>query len=118
VVHISLAVMKPRFASLCLLFGTRNELQIMQRVQHKNIVRLYDVFEDDTSLYIVMEALMGGELFDRIKQQVRLRFVLPCFVCCPGCLCLCISTLHQRLSLVTRSLSLFSPVTRRLSFVD
>lgn len=38
-------------------------------MNHPNIITLYDVFESPTELYIVMEACMGGELFDRIKEQ-------------------------------------------------
>jgi serine/threonine protein kinase len=31
--------------------------------------RMYDVFESDSELFIVMECCNGGELFDRIKTQ-------------------------------------------------
>lgn len=47
----------------------RNELDVMRRVDHPNIIKLYDVFETSTELYIVMELCQGGELFDRIKSQ-------------------------------------------------
>lgn len=34
----------------------------MKQVDHPNIVKLYDIFEDDKYLYIVMELLGGGEV--------------------------------------------------------
>jgi len=47
----------------------RNEIDVMRRMDHPNIIKLYDVYETANELYIVMEAMMGGELFDRIKEQ-------------------------------------------------
>jgi len=44
----------------------RAEVQILRSIQHPNIVRLYDVYESPNRLYLVMELLTGGELFDRI----------------------------------------------------
>ncbi|KAA8491810.1 Calcium/calmodulin-dependent protein kinase type 1D [Porphyridium purpureum] len=35
---------------------------------HPNICTVYEVSEDETSVYLVMEYLCGGELFDRIVQ--------------------------------------------------
>eukprot|EP01028_Stygiella_incarcerata_P008039 TRINITY_DN3398_c0_g1_i1.p1 TRINITY_DN3398_c0_g1~~TRINITY_DN3398_c0_g1_i1.p1 ORF type:complete len:325 (+),score=89.71 TRINITY_DN3398_c0_g1_i1:147-1121(+) len=43
-----------------------NEVKIMKEVEHPNIVRLMDVFETPRRVYLVMELLTGGELFDRI----------------------------------------------------
>ena len=44
----------------------RTEIAILKLVHHKNIIRLIDVFEDRAHIYIVMEMVKGGELFDRI----------------------------------------------------
>ncbi|KAK4509020.1 uncharacterized protein ATC70_007369 [Mucor velutinosus] len=38
-------------------------------LSHKNIVRVYDVLTEDDYIYIVMEYVEGGELFDKIKQS-------------------------------------------------
>ena len=38
-------------------------------MNHPNIVRLYDVFEDHAHLHIVMELCLGGELFDHITNK-------------------------------------------------
>lgn len=42
------------------------EIEIIQWLDHPNIVRLYEVFEDARCIYIVMELCTGGELFDAI----------------------------------------------------
>lgn len=47
----------------------KREIKIMLQLDHKNIVKLHDVFEDGTHLHIVMELCTGGELFDSIVEQ-------------------------------------------------
>ena len=47
----------------------KKELQLTQRMDHPNIVRLYAVYEDHASLYLVMELCDGGELFDRLVEE-------------------------------------------------
>jgi len=44
----------------------KTEVKILMNVSHENIVNLLDVFEDDDKLYLVMELMTGGELFDKI----------------------------------------------------
>ena len=46
-----------------------NEVRIMKRIRHENIVKLYDEFETETNLFLVMEPCSGGELFDRIIEK-------------------------------------------------
>ncbi|XP_035824070.1 calcium/calmodulin-dependent protein kinase type 1-like, partial [Aplysia californica] len=46
-----------------------NEISVLRRLSHPNIVRLVDVFEDKTHVYLVMELVTGGELFDRIVEK-------------------------------------------------
>ncbi|KAI9105895.1 calmodulin-dependent protein kinase [Phlyctochytrium arcticum] len=42
------------------------EIMILKQVDHKNIVKLYDCYETKDRLYLQMEYVNGGELFDRI----------------------------------------------------
>mmetsp|Transcript_42350 Transcript_42350/g.64983 ORF Transcript_42350/g.64983 Transcript_42350/m.64983 type:complete len:129 (-) Transcript_42350:589-975(-) len=47
----------------------RTEIEILKQVDHPNIVKLIDVFEDDRHLCLVMELMQGGELFDQILDK-------------------------------------------------
>ncbi|CAN8018627.1 unnamed protein product [Ixodes persulcatus] len=48
----------------------QEEVEILLRYgQHPNILTVYDVYQDATSVYIIMELLKGGELLDRILNQ-------------------------------------------------
>ena len=49
-----------------LLARLRVEIDICRRVDHPNIVRIHEVFEDDRMVYLVMDNMEGGELFDQI----------------------------------------------------
>eukprot|EP00463_Aulacantha_scolymantha_P005908 TRINITY_DN7350_c0_g1_i1.p1 TRINITY_DN7350_c0_g1~~TRINITY_DN7350_c0_g1_i1.p1 ORF type:complete len:146 (+),score=22.92 TRINITY_DN7350_c0_g1_i1:481-918(+) len=43
----------------------------MKQIKHKNLIQLFDVFEDISKLYLVMEKCSGGELFDRIQAKKK-----------------------------------------------
>lgn len=43
-----------------------DEVEIMHKISHENCVQLFEMFETSKKLYMVMELLTGGELFDRI----------------------------------------------------
>ena len=47
----------------------RLEVEIMMRLNHPSILRLFDYFEDKKSIYLVLEMCSGGELFDRIIEK-------------------------------------------------
>lgn len=44
----------------------------MRHLNHPNIIRLYEVYEGDFHIYLVMDLLEGGELFDRIINKGNL----------------------------------------------
>merc|ERR1712032_1559821 len=44
----------------------KQEIAIMKMMDHPNIIKLYETFEDHKNIYLVMELCAGGELFDRI----------------------------------------------------
>ncbi|XP_035676234.1 calcium/calmodulin-dependent protein kinase type 1D-like [Branchiostoma floridae] len=46
-----------------------NEIQILRRVKHPNIVHLHEIIDSKSHLYLVMELVTGGELFDRIVEK-------------------------------------------------
>ncbi|KAG7789532.1 hypothetical protein KL910_001922 [Ogataea haglerorum] len=50
-------------------YGIEREIIIMKLLNHKNVLRLYDVWETDTALYLVLEYVEGGELFDLLVES-------------------------------------------------
>ncbi|XP_076681652.1 calcium/calmodulin-dependent protein kinase I isoform X2 [Andrena cerasifolii] len=46
-----------------------NEIKVLRRLKHPNIVQLLETFEDKHKVYLVMELVTGGELFDRIVEK-------------------------------------------------
>ena len=40
-------------------------------MDHPNILKLYEVFQDDARFYVVTELCKGGELFDEIIKRKR-----------------------------------------------
>lgn len=47
----------------------REEIYIMCQLDHPNIVRLEEVYESHSEIYLVQELCLGGELFDRLDEQ-------------------------------------------------
>ena len=45
------------------------EIEILKQVDHPNIVKLIDVFEDERHYCLVLELMQGGELFDQIVEK-------------------------------------------------
>lgn len=48
----------------------------MRALNNPNIIRLHEVFETDNSLYMVLDLLEGGQLYDKIKAKYRLKYLL------------------------------------------
>ncbi len=48
-----------------------DEIEIMKTLKHPYIVHLEGIYEDKTTLYIVMEECEGKELFARIAEKER-----------------------------------------------
>jgi len=51
------------------LMQLREEIYIMCQLDHPNIVRLEEVYESHSEIYLVQELCLGGELFDRLDEQ-------------------------------------------------
>ncbi|ODV81018.1 ribosomal protein S6 kinase [Suhomyces tanzawaensis NRRL Y-17324] len=48
---------------------TLNEKNILEKVNHPNIVKLYYAFQDHDKVYLILEYLDGGELFHHLAQE-------------------------------------------------
>ena len=47
----------------------RSEVAIMKLLNHPNVVEMKEVFEDKQKMYVVMEMIEGGELFEKIRAK-------------------------------------------------
>lgn len=50
----------------------KREISIMKLVRHPHVVRLHEVLASRTKIYIILEYITGGELFDKIAHHGRL----------------------------------------------
>ncbi|TRY71038.1 hypothetical protein TCAL_06517 [Tigriopus californicus] len=46
-----------------------NEIRVLRRLDHPNVVKLLEAYESKSSVYLVMDLVTGGELFDRIVEK-------------------------------------------------
>ena len=46
-----------------------NEINILKEIDHPNIIKMYEFYEDEKRYYLVTEICKGGELFDEILQR-------------------------------------------------
>jgi len=49
----------------------KREIEILQTLNHPNIIKLVDVFEDEKYIHLVQELCTGGELFDQIIAKAK-----------------------------------------------
>jgi hypothetical protein len=50
----------------------KNEIAVLKMIRHPYVLKLYDLLETSTHLYLVLEHMKGGELFDYIISKGRL----------------------------------------------
>ncbi|XP_016302538.1 serine/threonine-protein kinase BRSK1-like isoform X1 [Sinocyclocheilus anshuiensis] len=48
------------------------EIAILKLIEHPHVLKLYDVYENNKYLYLVLEHVSGGELFDYLVKKGRL----------------------------------------------
>ncbi|KAF5751644.1 putative CBL-interacting serine/threonine-protein kinase [Tripterygium wilfordii] len=51
----------------------KREVATMKLIKHPHVVRLYEVMGSKTKIFIVLEFVTGGELFDKIVNHGRMR---------------------------------------------
>ena len=47
----------------------QQEVDMLQKLNHSHIIKLYDVYDVPDKLYLVTEFMSGGELFDKIMTK-------------------------------------------------
>jgi len=47
----------------------QQEVDILSQIDHPNVVKLFEIFDEQVTIYLVMEIMTGGELFDRIVEK-------------------------------------------------
>ena len=52
--------------------GLMNEIDILKQVDHPNIVKLIDVYEDETTFSLVLELMQGGEVILNFSVNLTL----------------------------------------------
>ncbi|KAJ3679143.1 hypothetical protein LUZ60_017154 [Juncus effusus] len=51
----------------------KREISTMKLIKHPNVIRMFEVMASKTKIYIVMELVTGGELFDKIASRGKLK---------------------------------------------
>ena len=49
----------------------KNEIDILSQVDHPNVVKLFEIFENESSINIIMEILTGGEVTHVISSLIE-----------------------------------------------
>jgi serine/threonine protein kinase len=55
------------------LTSIENELEILRKIDHPNLLRVHELYRDDKNFHFVTEYLPGGELFSLIDKKGPLK---------------------------------------------
>lgn len=64
---IDVMLIEERFQGMMAQFQT--EIAALRQLHHPNIIKLYDVYLTGDKIYIIMELMEGGEIFDYVVQK-------------------------------------------------
>jgi hypothetical protein len=67
--RVAVKIMNKREMSNQDLELVKTEIDILKICQHPNIIRLFDIFENNEFIYIIMEFCSGGDLFSYIEKR-------------------------------------------------
>lgn len=51
----------------------RREISILRCIKHPHVIRLYELIDTPSDMFMIMEYVPGGELFDHIVHKLRLQ---------------------------------------------
>eukprot|EP00746_Dinoflagellata_sp_MGD_P011722 gnl/MRDRNA2_/MRDRNA2_124708_c0_seq1.p1 gnl/MRDRNA2_/MRDRNA2_124708_c0~~gnl/MRDRNA2_/MRDRNA2_124708_c0_seq1.p1 ORF type:complete len:635 (+),score=141.77 gnl/MRDRNA2_/MRDRNA2_124708_c0_seq1:92-1996(+) len=63
------AVKRVLTSSLTDMQALQKEVEVLRKLDHPNVLRLYESFEDGKTMYLVVELCKGGDLFERISDS-------------------------------------------------
>jgi serine/threonine protein kinase len=49
----------------------RKEIKIMNQLKHKHLIELKEVLQTSSNIYMILELVTGGELFNKILKETR-----------------------------------------------
>jgi calcium-dependent protein kinase len=49
----------------------KTEIELLRSTDYPHIIKLYEIFEDQVYIYLIMEECEGGDFFDRIVEKVK-----------------------------------------------
>ena len=49
----------------------KQEIDIMSKLKHENILEFHSHFEDDRKIYLLLDYAAGGTLFDRLAKEEK-----------------------------------------------
>ena len=67
--EFAIKIIKKKALNADELATVHDEVEIMHKVHHPHCVQLVEMFETKKKIWMVMELLTGGELFDRIVSK-------------------------------------------------
>ncbi|KRZ96675.1 Serine/threonine kinase SAD-1 [Trichinella sp. T8] len=69
---VAIKIVRKEKLSESVLIKVEREIAVMKLIDHPYILRLYDVYENQKFLYLILEYVSGGELFDYLVRKGRL----------------------------------------------
>eukprot|EP00064_Thunnus_orientalis_P018620 superscaffoldBa00004345_g18723 len=61
-----------RLCTISVFVCVEREIAILKLIEHPHVLKLHDVYENKKYLYLVLEHVSGGELFDYLVKKGRL----------------------------------------------
>ena len=46
------------------ILGLHDEINLLRKIRHPNVLQLYEIFESENNIHLILEHLNGKELFD------------------------------------------------------
>ncbi|XP_076885365.1 CBL-interacting protein kinase 23-like [Bidens hawaiensis] len=72
--HVAIKILdKEKVLKHKMITQIKREISTMKLIRHPNVIRMYEVMASKTKIYIVLEFVTGGELFDKVATRGRLK---------------------------------------------